>query len=345
MKNEITAQKIKEEEKNIKTQIEQRQKEIAKHKEEQFKKGDVISYIISSERLKKKSWPDIPDRVNKFINRVINCKCDGLTTNQFGYNFYLPKSLQIEHLKKTIFKINTKITTISKKNNFSREHSAFETIESDKSILFRLCRNTFIESEYNEYLNFNLGEKDFFTASGQYLFKDSGLEMDRDKIDFVLPKFELVTDYLALLEYYNELVEDFKKVEEGGELTNPKTKNQLQTKLTDDHQRGKLFELLVSNGFIPDNDKDGFIWAFGGVDDNCTTYSTEWLKKDNLAVYLVDCLCFDKTVKIQDSYLNRAGKIFGIMNPRQTKKGYENNKKGTPDGYELIDTIILEAQK
>jgi hypothetical protein len=124
-----------------------------------------------------------------------------------------------------------------------------------------------------------------------------------------------------------------------------KTKvNYLPTKLTD-LQRGKMFDLLVSNGFIPEKDKDGFIWAFGGVNDNYTSYSTEWLKRDNLAVYLVDCLCFDRNVKIQDSYLNRAGKIFGIKNPRQTKKGYENNKNGTPDGYELIDTIISESQK
>ena len=50
---------------------------------------------------------------------------------------------------------------------------------------------------------------------------------------------------------------------------------QLQTKLTDT-QRGTLFDLLVSNGFISDNDKEGFIWAFGGKNDNCTSYSTEW---------------------------------------------------------------------
>lgn len=124
-----------------------------------------------------------------------------------------------------------------------------------------------------------------------------------------------------------------------------KKRYQLQTKLTDDTKRGKLFDLLVKHGFIPDKDRDGFIWAFGGVNDNYTSYSTEWLKKDNLAVYLVDCLCFDKNVKIQGSYLNRTGKIFGILNPRQTKNGYKNNNNGTPDGYELIDTIISEAQK
>jgi len=122
-----------------------------------------------------------------------------------------------------------------------------------------------------------------------------------------------------------------------------KTHGQLKTNLTDD-QRGKLFDLLVLNGFIPDKDKEGFIWAFGGVNDKYTSYSTEWLKKDNLAVYLVDRLCFDNNVKIQDSYLNRMGKIFGIKNPRQSKKGYENNKNGTPNGYELIDKIISEQK-
>jgi len=121
--------------------------------------------------------------------------------------------------------------------------------------------------------------------------------------------------------------------------------NQLQTNLTGT-QPGKLFDLLVSNKYIaPSTDREGFIWAFGGKNDNYSSYSTEWLKKDNLAVYMVDCLCFDENVKIQDSYLNRMGKIFGIKNPRQTKKGYENNKNGKPDGYVLIDTIISEAQK
>lgn len=130
----------------------------------------------------------------------------------------------------------------------------------------------------------------------------------------------------------------------------PNTKakpNQLQTKLTDDTQRGKLFDLLVSGGFIPNKGKEGFIWAFGGKNDNYTSYSTEWLETNekNLLVYLIDTLCFDKNRKLQSNYLSIACKIFGFKEMKSKRNGYKNNDIGKPFNYELIDTIISEARK
>jgi len=115
---------------------------------------------------------------------------------------------------------------------------------------------------------------------------------------------------------------------------------QFKTNLTD-KQLGKLFDLLVQNGFIPDKDKEGFIWAFGGKNDNYTSYSTEWLQQSNLAVYLIDNVCIDN-----GKLWAIGSRIFGINNMAQIKQGYFSiNKTGKPKGYQLIDTIISEAQK
>jgi len=137
----------------------------------------------------------------------------------------------------------------------------------------------------------------------------------------------------------------------------PKNKpklNQLQTKLSD-IQRGKLFDLLVLHKFIPETDKEGFIWAFGGVNANYTSYSTEWLepKAKNLAVYLIDKLCYNPTASTHFWAIGK--RIFSnAKGMRSQKNVYLGNGKqnkpndparGKPKGYLLIDEIISEAQK
>jgi len=64
-----------------------------------------------------------------------------------------------------------------------------------------------------------------------------------------------------------------------------------------------------------------------------------------LAVYLIDKLCFDESLKIQENYLSKAAKMFGLKSPSQIKNGYRNNNIGVPYNYKLIDEIITEAQK
>jgi hypothetical protein len=55
--------------------------------------------------------------------------------------------------------------------------------------------------------------------------------------------------------------------------------NQLQTKLTIS-QCGKLCDLLIKFGFTPETtDREGFIWAFGGVNENYDSFSIDWLRK------------------------------------------------------------------
>lgn len=138
----------------------------------------------------------------------------------------------------------------------------------------------------------------------------------------------------------------------GVEITIKTKPSQLKTKLTDT-QRGKLFDLLVSGGIMPaTSDREGFIWAFGGVNDKYTNFKTEWLKAKNLAVYLIDALCYDPTASI--SFWAIGSRIFGIKNMAQIKDRYLGNGKpnkpndpanSKPKGYRLIDEIITEAQK
>jgi hypothetical protein len=121
--------------------------------------------------------------------------------------------------------------------------------------------------------------------------------------------------------------------------TQPPAKK-FETNLTDT-QRGKLFDLLVDKGFIPNNDKEGFIWAFGGVNDKYTSYSTEWLKTKNLAVYLIDNLCPYTT-----NLWATGERIFGIADMAQKKNYYTGvNKTMKPKNYNIIDEIISEAKK
>lgn len=119
--------------------------------------------------------------------------------------------------------------------------------------------------------------------------------------------------------------------------------NQFITNLTS-QQLSKLFDLLVSNGFIPNNDKAGFIWAFGGTNDNYSSYSTKWPKYKNLAVYLIDCLCGNQA---NLDFWEIGFQVFGIKGMAQMKNAYLGNKRtfGKPKGYQLIDKILLEVKK
>lgn len=121
--------------------------------------------------------------------------------------------------------------------------------------------------------------------------------------------------------------------------------NQLLTKLTD-LQRERLYDLLVENEFIAETtDKKGFIWAFGGKNEEYTSFSIEWLKEKNLAVYLIDTLFYDKDRRLQSNYMSIACKMFGYKEMLSTRNGYKNNEIGVPFNYEKIDTIIAKAKK
>ena len=122
----------------------------------------------------------------------------------------------------------------------------------------------------------------------------------------------------------------------------PKTKPlpQLPTNLTNE-QRGLLFDLLVKYKFIPDTtNKEGFIWAFGGFDERYRNFTIKWLSDKNVAVYLIDMLCYDDNNKLQSNYLSIGSKIFGIKNMAQLRNGYINNSIGVPYNSSQINEIL-----
>lgn len=119
---------------------------------------------------------------------------------------------------------------------------------------------------------------------------------------------------------------------------------QLPTNLTN-IQRETLFDLLVKHLFIPaTTNKEGFVWAFGGLNEKYNSFSIEWLKDKNLAVYLIDQLCYDKRRTLQSNYLSIGSKIFGIKSMAQIRNGYKNNDNGFPYNSKQIDTILEEVK-
>lgn len=199
-------------------------------------KTNTGSFLIPQ----KSSGLYLPENVQQLILLAKKNKARDLRSKLFHRNIYLPYSLQIEQLKKEIFKTNNKLFLLSERNNFGRKLFETERYENDS---FHNCFGILNEIEYSQYFNYSASETDL-------------------KID--LPKFDLITDYLALIEYFDDLRFDFNEVENGRGIPKPETKYQLQTKLTD-KQRGELFELLLSNKYIaPETNKESFIWAFGG---------------------------------------------------------------------------------
>lgn len=242
-------------------------------------KFDINSTALLN-HIAKMSGRDIPVMVNKLVNIVKRSKAENLDQKQFDSSMYLPKSLQAEQLKKEIFKINNKIVSISKCNHFLREHEFFENaideneIRNNKVVLLRLCAGAFDNNEYQQYINYNINEDELITVKRWYR-RNFGKQFE-----ITLPKFELVTDYLSLLEYYDNLISDFMEIENGGERVIPEKRYQLQTNLTDT-QRGKLFDLLLSNKYIaPTTNKESFIWAFGAEKSEPTGWQQiEWIDK------------------------------------------------------------------
>lgn len=87
-----------------------------------------------------------------------------------------------------------------------------------------------------------------------------------------------------VLEVFNGFKLDIERLLERNQVEDiePKSIPQFQTNLNDS-QRTLLFDLLVSNNFIPaDTDKDFFKWAFGGKNDKFTSTKIKWLRKKQL---------------------------------------------------------------
>lgn len=163
---------------------------------------------------------------------------------------------------------------------------------------------------------------------------------------YELSKYGYIIHNTSIIRF-SELAEDLYKTvcETPGAITGQsqgKKQYQFTNNLTDT-QRGKLYDLLVLHKFIPESDKAGFIWAFGGKNDKYTNFKTKWLKAKSLAVYLIDQLCYDITATTH--FWAIGTRIFGIENMAQMKENYKSvNKTEKPRGYKTIDNIINEIR-
>ena len=178
--------------------------------------------------------------------------------------------------------------------------------------------------------------------------RKSTVNQDTDFVELQLAKFEKSRALVKMktgrptpiMDGFYEYVIGEKKEKEILAQQKKQHTTQLKTSLTDT-QRGLLFDLLVKGRFILiETDKDGFIWAFGGKNDKYLSFSAEWLKEKNLAVYLIDRLCYDESKKLQSNYLSIGSKIFGIKNMAQIRNGYINNDTGVPFNSKQIDEIL-----
>lgn len=287
------------------------------------------------------NFGEVPDTVRELIDIVTHEKASTMDNIQYYNNVFLPKPLQLEQLKKDILETNIKINTIAWENEFKRTEPA----ENEILLFEHYCLGGITNNEYQQYIT-------DFDEVDMKVFKTLFFKYGEYKPEQItLPKFELITDFLALLEYYNNLVEDFEK----GERTPPPARNQLQTKLTDT-QRGKLYELLVKNGFISGTtDKTGFIWAFGGESEKPNNWEPiEWIDKSvtrhepNMQtlfelLYLLK-IDNDTTASNPDNMYNKIRYIFKYSKDIASKNPYKaqqrtKRQKLLKDIIEEIDTI------
>lgn len=140
------------------------------------------------------------------------------------------------------------------------------------------------------------------------------------------------------------------------DLSKQKTKPipyQFNTRLTDT-QRGKLFDLLVSNGFIPDKDKAGFIWAFGGEQPQPSNWQPiEWIdvsktrKEQNIQTLfeLLYLLGVDKdtSAKNPNNLYKKMNFCFSGFKNISVKNPYSIQQK--TDRQRLLKSIIEEVEK
>jgi hypothetical protein len=302
----------------------------------------------------------IQDKVIENIIFNANNECEDFLMELYMQVRYLPKEFGIEFFKQKIYTVNKTLSILSRPfteiEPLPNINELFNEIDFKKYVKHIISEIGYKQNELediwiikeisigNDYFENKKNDK----RPNSFKVYKSFVTINEIDENRYLECIEDTISFLGLFMFYYKLIAGYKDVSSGGVFENPKKPHQLQTKLTDT-QRGKLFDLLVLHRFIPDKDKEGFIWAFGGVNDNYTSYSTEWLEPQakNLAVYLVDKLC----INYESTWVIGERIFSNVKGMRQMKDRYQSNGKPKtpayqkPKGYELIDTIISEAQK
>lgn len=246
---------------------------------------------METENTKKKL--NLNNNNSGFDTNLINLISEIIDYKQsFIVRFYnkkeLPLSLQNEYTKNLIFENNNKLMSIEKTRGFARPKIKDEQYFCGKEYIIEvIMRFTGVE-QFNQYFKFSISNED---VNSFLNYNKIGFETS-NPIKIELPDFKELIEYIILLINYTDLLLNYNNEEEKIIIENqntlpiptpePKSKptpHQLQTNLTDT-QRGKLFDLLVLHGFIPETDKEGFIWALGGEQTQPSNWQPiEWIDK------------------------------------------------------------------
>lgn len=307
-----------------------------------------MNFLLNSESLldhvTRKADSNIPETVQEMIQSVIRSKASNYEFEFYKENIYLPLTLQKTNLEQRILSTNLELIRLSKEYNFSRlQETDYSTgnndgvnendlDENDRYNLASIFLDCLTKDEFEEYSRCEFSDKDLITIKNWYR-RGFGR-----KIEITLPRFELITDYFGLINFFDSLIQDF---DSDYKVKNPATKYRFKTNLTESKIQN-LFEVLIDKECIsPQTSQDEFLWIFGVDNSKVDIGYIEWLKSKSMAVYFIDMLYAFNFLTNFDKMWAIGSRVFGIKNMAQIKQNYiSTNSSGKPKGYAIIDEII-----
>lgn len=196
-----------------------------------------------------------------YINEYVNIRTVSFYNDLYDKVFFLPKSLQKEWLKIELFKLNEELANEETMRLMKGDDA------TEDYFIVRFLKYNLTDEEFEIYKTYKgIRDGDHWPYQGEPChivnidLHGEPYRGENEKLNIELPRFEEFIDILANLNHYENLVRSYEEMERGEEMTPP----QLQSKLTEP-QLESLYDLLVSNGFIADNNggKSNFVWAFG----------------------------------------------------------------------------------
>lgn len=313
----------------------------------------LLDPLALAENLIKMSGHEIPESVNKLIDIVVREKTRNLEYDFYLVNKYLPKQLQKINLENKILSTNIELQNLSKEFNFDRiqendftflnENNTDEEADNEnesKTILIRYCLHYLDKEEYNQYLKFEITDEKLFKIRNWYRRGTA------KKFENNLPKFELITDYLGLMSFFDSLIQDFEDLNSSTDelsysVESPSNKYRFKTNLTESKIQN-LFEMLIDKECIsPQTSQEEFLWIFGVDNSKVDIGYIEWLKSKSMAVYFIDMLYAFNFLTNFEKMWAIGSRVFGIKNMAQIKQNYiSTNSSGKPKGYAIMDEII-----
>jgi hypothetical protein len=307
-----------------------------------------MNFLLNSESLldhvTRKADSNIPETVQELIQSVIRSKASNYEFEFYKENIYLPLTLQKTNLEQRILSTNLELIRLSKEYNFSRvQETDYSTgnndgvnendlDDNDRYNLASIFLDCLTKDEFEEYSRCEFSDKDLITIKNWYR-RGFGR-----KIEITLPRFELITDYFGLINFFDSLIQDF---DSDYKVKNPATKYRFKTNLTESNILN-LFEVLIDKECIsPQTSQDEFLWIFGVDNSKVDIGYIEWLKSKSMAVYFIDMLYAFNFLTNFDKMWAIGCRVFGIKNMAQIKQNYiSTNSSGKPKGYAIIDEII-----